>query len=120
MSLHEGLISAIEQQPELFSKEDREDLVKQSSAWSEDSEELNGNVYQWLQTRPNIYRAALKNLSSKKSDRQEQLPIKSRLAGDGTNPPPINTKDHKATLLNAIHRNFDNPPPQQTRDNSHN
>ena len=112
MSLHEGFISAIEQQPELFSTEDREELVEQSPAWSEDLEELDGNVYQWLQTRPNIYNAALKNLSSKESDRSKNLPFEEHLAGDGISAPQINPDDHKATLLNAIHRNFDNLSPK--------
>lgn len=116
MSLHEGFISAIEQQPELFSTEDRAELVEQSPAWSEDSEELDGDVYQWLQSRPNIYNAALKNLSSKERDRT----IESRLAGNGTSAPPTNPNDHKATLLNAIHRSFGNPPTLKTRDNSRN
>ena len=111
MSLHEGFISAIEQQPELFSTEDREELVEQSSAWSEDSEELDGDVYQWLQTRSNIYNAALKNLSSKESDRSNHLPVK-RTSGDGISAPQTNSNRHKATLLNAIYRSFDNLSPK--------
>ena len=92
MSLHEGFGSTIKQQPELFSVEDREDLLEQSPTWSEDSDELDGDVYQWLQTRPNIYKAALKNISSKESDRKE----------------PSSTKpsNPKVNLLNVINRSF--------------
>lgn len=120
MSLYKGFELAIKKQPELFSAEDREDLLECSSAWSEDSEELNDNVYQWLQTRPDIYQAALRELSREEGGRSKSLPVEERLAGDGTSAPPNNTSDHKTTLLNEIHRSFDDYPPQQTRNNSHN
>ena len=85
-----------------------------------DPDELDGDAYRWLHTRENIYHAALENISSKDSSKSLETDFKVRLGGSGTVAPTVSTKDHKAMLLNAIHRSFDNPPPSQTRNNSHN
>ena len=109
MSLHEAFISIVSEQPELFSTEDREDLVQQN--WSDDVDELGDQIYNWASIRENIYDAALERLSGKENDRSGELPDIDRLSGNGTKAPKIKPEDYKPMLLNAIHRSF-NPETQ--------
>ena len=100
-AIYDGFINVIEQQSELFSTEDRQDLVEKSATWSHEPEKLDNNIGQWLRARPNIRTAALKSLSFKDYD---------KLPGNGTKAPEIKPEDYKPMLLNAIHRNLVNQP----------
>ncbi len=93
-------INAIEQQPELFSIDDKEDLIQRT--WSDNIDELEDEILDWYDTRESIASAAMKSLSGQESD---------RLPGNGTKAPEIKPEDYKPMLLNAIHRSF-NPTPQ--------
>jgi hypothetical protein len=104
-AIYDGFINIIEQQPELFSNEDRQDLVEKFSTWSNEPEKLDNNIGQWLKARPSIRIAALKNLSAKEND---------RLPGNGTKAPEIKPEDYKPMLLNAIHRSFSTTPQTAT------
>ena len=104
-TIYDAFINVIEQQPELFSSNDRQDLVEKSSTWSNEPEKLDNSIGQWLKARPNIRTVALKSLSGQESDRSDRLP------GNGTKAPEIKPEDYKPMLLNAIHRSF-NPTPQ--------
>lgn len=95
MKLPEAFISLIEEQPELFTPEDREDLSKKD--WSDDADELGDQIYEWSSVRKNIYNAALEKLSGRDND---------RLPGDGTTAPKSQPEDYKPMLLNAIQRNL--------------
>jgi hypothetical protein len=101
-NIYDAFVNVIEQQPELFATEDRQDLAEKSSTWSNEPEKLDNKIGQWLRARPNIRTAALKSLSFKDSD---------KLPGNGTKAPAIKPEDYKPMLLNAIHRSF-NPTPQ--------
>ena len=103
MSFHEAFISTVDEQPELFSLEDREDLVQQN--WSDEPKEISNQTFQWAYARKNIYDAAIERLSGKENDRRD------RLSGNGTKAPEIKPEDYKPMLLNAIHRSF-NPKTQ--------
>jgi hypothetical protein len=110
VSPHEAFISVINEQPELFSTEDREDLAQQK--WSDDIDELEDQIFEWSYARENIYDAALKSLSGKENDRNNRLP------GNGTKAPEIKPEDYKPMLLNAIHRSFNTPQPATAATNS--
>ncbi|MEM8677593.1 MAG: hypothetical protein AAGF83_27595 [Cyanobacteria bacterium P01_G01_bin.67] len=97
-------IKVIEQQPELFSVDDKEDLRQRT--WSDDTDELEDEILDWYETRDSIASAAMKNLSSKDNDKSFAGEI--RLPGNGTKAPEIKPEDYKPMLLNAIHRSFDN------------
>jgi hypothetical protein len=105
--LNEVFINIINQQPELFSPKDREDLIKQAQTWSEDPEAMGDRIYQWTSARKDIYSAALKNLSGKANDHSDRLP------GNST-APKIDPQDYKPMLLNAIHRSFNTTPQTAT------
>lgn len=115
MSLHEAFISVINEQPELFSPEDRQDLIEQSATWSDDKEQLGNQIYEWAEARDNIYDAALDRLSSKDNDKS--LPAGVRLPGQGTKAPEIKPEDYRPMLLNAIHRNLASKPQATTSSN---
>lgn len=95
MDLPEAFISLIEEQPELFSPEDREDLRQQK--WSDNADELGDQIYEWSSARENIYEAALKKLSGRDND---------RLPGERTTAPEPKPEDYQFMLLNAIQRNL--------------
>ena len=95
MDLPEAFISLIEEQPELFTPEDEEDLRQQK--WSDNADELGDQIYEWSSARENIYEAALKKLSGREND---------RLPGDGKTAPKPKPEDYKSMLLNAIQRNL--------------
>ena len=97
-------INVIENQPELFSDEDREDLAQKT--WSDNIDELEDEIFDWYETRESIASAAMKNLSGKENDRSGELPDIDRLPGNGTKAPEIKPEDYKPMLLNAIHRSF--------------
>ena len=97
MSIQEALIILIEEQPEVFSRQDQQDLAKQAVSWSEEEKELGNQISDWLEARQKLYESALQ--ISKKL-RLERLP------GDGKSVPKIKPEDYKPMLINAIHRNF--------------
>ncbi|MCC0179851.1 hypothetical protein I4641_23210 [Waterburya agarophytonicola K14] len=104
--IYHSLLNIIEQQPEIFSPEDRQDLIEQSSTWSDEPKQFVNSANKWLDARPNIYDAALRSLSSKDNDKSFSGEI--RLPGNGTKAPEIKPEDYKPMLLNAIHRSFGN------------
>ncbi|MEM7553352.1 MAG: DUF1822 family protein [Cyanobacteria bacterium P01_A01_bin.84] len=67
MLLPEAFIALIEEQPELFTPEDREKLARQQ--WSEDLDELENQVYGCLSSKEDVYETALKRLSFRDKDR---------------------------------------------------
>lgn len=95
MNLPEAFISLIEEQPELFTPENREELLQKE--WSDDADEFGDQTFEWLSTKENIYEAALKKLSGRDND---------RLTGDGKTAPKPKPEDYKSMLLNAIQRNL--------------
>ncbi len=56
----ESFIQLIEQQPELFTEEDREYLRQQE--WSKDKDDIENEIMEWAKPRAAIY-TALTNLS---------------------------------------------------------
>lgn len=94
VELSEAFIYLMEEQPELFTPEDREDLAKKD--WSDDADELGDQIYEWSSPRRNIYSAVLEKLSGRDN---------ARLPGDGKTAPQPKPEDYKPMLLNAIQRN---------------
>lgn len=111
----DSLIKVIEQQPELFSDETRQDLIEQSPTWSDEPKELNNSAGKWLRANPDIRAAAMKNLSSKEQERR--LFGKTSLSTSDIQTPEIKPEDYKEVLLNAIHRNFGVPMATVANDN---
>lgn len=103
MSLHEAFISVINEQPELFSPEDKKDLLEQSSTWSADLDELGNKIYEWASVRENIYDAILEFLVSSEDSRERyHLPGNKQTS-------KIKSENYKQELLDAIHKNFQIP-----------
>lgn len=100
MSISEAFIILIEEQPELFTPQDRKDLEQQAVNWSEDEEQLKNEISNWIKPRKHICDSTRKIYQ--KLPKQEGL----RLPGDGKSAPKIKPEDYKQTLLNAIHRNL--------------
>ncbi|MEM7553355.1 MAG: hypothetical protein AAF378_04515 [Cyanobacteria bacterium P01_A01_bin.84] len=100
MDLPEAFISLIEEQPELFTSENRKDLAQQQ--WSDNADELGDQIFEWASARKNIYEAALEKLSGRDND---------RLPGDGKTAPKPKPEDYKSMLLNAIQRNLGSRSP---------
>ena len=93
----ESFIELIEEQPQLFTEEDRQDLCQQR--WSNDKDEIEDKIIEWAKPRARIY-TALTNLS-----------IKKRLPGDGKTP-PRKESEYQPLLQNTIHRCFPKPENQ--------
>lgn len=102
--IYHSFLSVIEQQPEIFSLEDRQDLIEQSATWSSEPKLFVNSASKWLRARPDIRTAAMKNLSSKDNDKS--FFFDNRLPGNGTKAPEVKPEDYKPILLNAIHRSF--------------
>jgi hypothetical protein len=99
----EGLIGLVEEQPELFSAEDRADLEQQSATLPDNIDDMARSLVVWSKARPAIH-TALKSLSSQTREGKARLP------GDGTTAPKIKPEDYKQMLLNMMHRSFSTPP----------
>ncbi len=90
----ESFVTLIEQKPELFTDEDRQDLIQQAPNWSDDKDDLKDEIVRCLEERP-IINEALKSPSTK---------ARNRLGGEGQKAPPIEKEDWKPILINCIHR----------------
>lgn len=93
----ESFIQLIEQQPELFTEEDREYLRQQE--WSKDKDDIENEIMEWAKPKLPIY-TALTDLS-----------IRDRLPGDGK-APPKKESEYQPLLQNTIHRCFPKPENQ--------
>ncbi|MEM7590141.1 MAG: DUF1822 family protein [Cyanobacteria bacterium P01_A01_bin.83] len=103
MSLYEAFISIINEQPELFSPEDKKDLLGKSSTWSKDLDKLGNKIYEWVSVRENIYDAMLDFLVSSEDARERyHLPGNKQTS-------KIKSENYKQELLDAIHKNFQSP-----------
>lgn len=90
----ESFVTLMEQQPELFTADDLQDLMQKVPNWSDDKDDLEDAIVKWLEARPRI-NEALTSPATK---------AKKRLGGDAQKAPPIPEEDWKPFLLNTIHR----------------
>lgn len=103
MDYFNSFVTLIEEQPELFSTEDYQDLTRQVATWSDDKDDIENAIVDWTEARQLIRDAldALNVLSVR-----EKETSKERLPGNGKSAPVLKEKDYKPMLLNAIHRSF--------------
>jgi hypothetical protein len=103
MDRFNSFVTLIEEQPELFSPKDSQDLQQRVANWSADKDDLEDAIANWIEARQPI-RDALNVLSAKEKERKNLLP------GNGKSAPTLKEKDYKPMLINAIHRSLSTSP----------
>lgn len=105
MSLHEktiqNFIALLENQPDLFSPEERADLLQLEATLPKDVKLLSNALATWCKSRPKISKELF-------PDAQSQT----RLPGKGTSVPQPKPEEYNEIVRNAIHSAFPPSPSQ--------
>ena len=96
----ESFVVLVEQNPELFNAEDLHDLKQNVPHWSDDKDDLEDEIFEWLKTRPRI-KKEIDKLSVIASESN-----KKRYPGSYEDCPkeiPLNPENWKSNVINAVH-----------------
>ena len=106
----EAFIQLIKSQSSLFSSQDQADLWRLVPTLPNNAEEIANAIADWSHPRNHIWNALVLLVGQSSSGTTR---------GSAKNPDPINPKDHKEMLVNAMRESFPTrepqPPSSQTK-----